>query len=244
MSGSLQLQGSLIVKGNCDCGSGSGSGDTLVKSLGDGCAKSYTTVLATAKPIQIQTAGLVGSHWDDLDILSDLAAIEFLFVRTSAPMRIRIGADEPLLAGTGATFPTGFAGGETLLLSFVDPENGTTAVTTTFDAADQTAAACAARINAACALAGLATPRATVASSGQLEVRGLGTGVDASVAVTGGTGASVLGFAGTPSAQGAGSDVDVQGLFINEFPRSVSPARVQVSGVGSISVVAGGRETV
>jgi hypothetical protein len=240
VSGQLEIRGSLMVRGSADCLSGAGA-DTLVKALGEGCPKSYNTIIATAKPIQVLTAGAVGAAWDEMDILDDLAAIEFLMVRTQSPFRLRIGADEAVLVGTGGTFPTSFAGGETLDLSFVTPGSATVAVSVAFLAGDQTAAQCAARINAACALAGLATPRATVRSDGQLEVRGLGTGEDATVTVTGGTGAGTLGLSG--SASGAGADVDVQGLFINEFPRSASPARLQVSGQGSITIVAGGRET-
>ena len=41
---------------------------------------------------------------------------------------------------------------------------------------------------------------------------------------------------------GAGADVPVQGDVLIEFPRDTdSPARIQVSGQGTISVLAGGR---
>jgi hypothetical protein len=232
MAGQLELTGTIQISGDdCSC---AGAGDSLVKAIGPDCSTGYQSVVATAKPLSVSTASGV---FVDLDLLDVLTSIEFLFLRSTAAITLRVGAGPAVLTGSGGTFPTSFAGGETLDLTI----DGVS-FTATFDAADQTAAQAAARINAAAALAGLATPRASVLSSGQLQIDSVLTGAEGGAAVTGGTGAATLGFAGTPSAVGTGADVPVQGTFLCEFPRTDdAPSRVQVSGVASVSVVAGGR---
>lgn len=237
MPASLNLAGSLEVGGDCAAAC-SGAGDRTIRRLALRCCPAlYQSVVDTPVPLQIITPGLPGAAFVDLDVLDSLAAIEFLYARTNSKFCLRIGAAEAVLTGVGATFPTGFLGGETLLLTI-----DAVPVTVTFLVGDQTAAACVARINADCALAGLPTPRATVTTSGQIAIRGTQTGTSAVVSVTGGTGAVALGFPGTPSANGAGADVFVYGTLLQEFPSFPdAPTRIQVSGQGSISVVAAGR---
>lgn len=234
MAGQLELTGTITVDGDdCSC---AGAGDSLVKSIGPDCSTGYQTVVATAKPVSIATTGILGAEFVDLDLLDTLTRIEFLFLRSSAEIIARIGAVAAVMNGTGGVFPSSYSGGETLLLTI-----DTVSFTVTFLVGDQTAAQCAARINAAAALAGLATPRAVVASSGQIDISGVLTGAAGGVAVTGGTGAAAIGFT-VSSEVGGGADVHIQGTFINEFPRSSNaPSRVQVSGVATVSVVAGGR---
>lgn len=233
MAASLELSGTILVGGDdCSC---AGSGDQTVKSLGGGCPVGYSAIVTTAKPITIATPGAPGAVFVDLPLLETLTAIEFLFVRSSAEVVVRIDAAPAEVVGVGGTFPTGFSGGETLTL-----EIDGVAVSVAFLVGDQTAADVVARINAAAALAGLATPRARV-EGGQVAIDGVLTGSDAEIEVTGGTGAATLGLAGL-SGRGAGADVRVLGTLLSEFPRTAAaPARVQVSGTGTLTIVAGGR---
>jgi hypothetical protein len=239
--GEVAINGSIVVTDACSnaCSSGVG-GDTITKSLGDpcGCSDHFQSVVSTGQALVIQTTGLPGAEFVDLDILSDLIRIEFLYLRSASELVIRIGAAPAIVLGVGGTFPTTFAGGETLLLNI----DGT-AFTVTFLAADQSAAQVAARINAEAALAGLATPRATVATSGQLQIDSVLTGAEGSVEVVGGTGAATLGFV-VGTTLGSGSDLPLLGEALWDFPRNTNaPARIQVSGQSTLSVLAGGRTT-
>lgn len=234
MAGTLALSGHIVIGGDdCSC---DGSADNLVKAIGDGCDESYQTCVDTPKPIQIATLAGV---FIDLPILQTLTRIEFLFLRSASEITIRIGAAPATLVGVGATFPTGFVGAETLELAI----DGAASVTTTFLVGDQTAQQVADRVNSALALAGIATPRMTVnLTTGQLEVTGILTGSSqGSVEVVVGGAEATLGLA-VGTVVGAGADVTSNGVFLNEFPRNTNaPARVQVSGTSSISLVAGGR---
>lgn len=239
---SIQIKGTLEIGGGV-CVSACSSGDRSTYSLALRCAtgQQYQSAVATAEPIRIATPGVAGAAFVDLALLQQLLAIELLYVRSDQPIVMRIAADEPSITGSGGVFPTLFAGGETLLLD-VDGSP----LTVTFLVGDQTAAQCVARINAAFALAGYPTPRASVTTSGQIQIDGIGTGAASTLEVTGGTGAAQLGLSGL-SAIGAGADVPVWGTYLTEFGVSGSipavPARIQFSGVANITVVAAGRTT-
>lgn len=241
--GSLTLKGSLEV-GDFACAIGcppSALTDrhVLTLSLKDCLKKFFVSIVETPVPIQIATVGAVGAAFDDLSLLDEIGTIELLFLRTSAPVVARIGAGPAILVGTGGTFPTGFSGGETFTLTI----DGT-AISVTFTAGASTAQDVANEINAAAALAGVATPRATVAASGQLSINSILTGTQGTVVVTGGTGAGTIGYAGTPSAVGTGEDVPVDGIFLVEFGREgatpAPPQRVQLSGQANVTVLAAG----
>lgn len=249
-SGSVNLTGQLQVSSNAcgnmvsACGGTAGAQSRLPLALGgasiggcgcNGSGKIYEKVIPPTQ-VEVLTQGSVGQNFVDIDILSDFSAIEFLYIETSNTVVIRLSASPAKVTGTGGTFPTGFVGAETLTFT-VDG----TAVSVAFTSGDQTAAQVAARINAACALLGLATPRAAVETSGQLSIDGVLTGAQGSVAITGGTGATTLGFAGTPSALGGGEDVRVSGLFLVEPDRNLLLSRVQVSGQANLLIVAAGQ---
>lgn len=239
---SIALRGTLEIGGGV-CVSSCSSGDRSTYSLALRCAtgQQYQSAVATAEPIRISTPGAAGASFVDLPLLEQLLAVEMLYVRSDQPIVMRIAADEPIIVGSGGVFPTLFAGGETLVLD-VDGSP----LTVTFLAGDQTAAQCVARINSAFALAGYPTPRASVLTSGQIQIEGIGTGAQSSLEVTAGTGAAQLGLVGA-SAIGEGADVPVWGTFLCEFGVSGSqpavPARIQFSGVANITVVAAGRTT-
>lgn len=243
MTDTISLKGVLEVGGG-SCVSSCGGADRSTKSITLRCAtgQQFQSAVETAEPIRISTPGAVGAVFTELSLLGDLTAIELLYVKSDQPIMLRIGAARPELTGSGGVFPTGFVGGETLALDF----NGA-AVLVTFQAGDQSASQVAARINSECALAGLSTPRASVATSGQIAISGLGTGASSTLSVTGGTAAAALGFAALPVANGAGADVPVWGTFIAEFGVAGSlpapPAKVQLSGNANVTVVAAGRTT-
>lgn len=235
MSNTLSVRGTLEVGGdscNTSCGGGS---DRLIKTIELSCSPTYfQTIVTTPSSIQVQTQGAVGAQFVDIDVLGDLVGIEFFYAVTSTPMMLRIGAAPARLLGVAGVFPTLFAGGETLNL-LID----TVPVAVVFDVIDQTAAQCAARINAACAFAGLPTPLCSVVG-GQIQIAGVLTGPQGTVVVSSGTGAATLGLSG--SAVGAGADVPLYGPFLAKFGVYPNvPARIQVSGAGGLSIVAAGR---
>lgn len=246
----VSLSGQLLVGSNScgnlvtSCGTTAGVQSRLPLGLGGvsiggcGCSGSGKVYEKVIPPTQIEvlTAGLIGQAFVDVDVLGDFSAIEFLYMESSSALIVRIGAAAATLTGTGGVFPTGFAGGETLTLTI----DGT-AVSVAFLSGDQTAAQVVARINAACAMASLATPRATVATSGQITISGILTGPQGTVEITGGTGASDIGFGGTPSAEGSGEDVRFSGLFLVEPDRNAAPYRIQLSGQANVLIVAAGR---
>lgn len=236
MSAQITLRGTLEVGGD-SCVSACATGDRTTKQLALRCAtRVYQSAVETPEPLQIQTAGAIGDEFIDVDALDQFIAIELLFARSESPMILRIGAGPAQLDGAGAAFGT-VLNGETLLLVI----DGVAVNVVFVVPGDTTAAAIAARINAAAALAGLATPRAEVLSSGQLRISGILTGPEGTAEETGGTAAAKVGYAGTPSAVGTGSDVRFYGTFFTEFDPQAAPARVQVSGTGRLTLLAAGR---
>ena len=230
----VQLTGQICV-GGAVCPDPCAAPSSKLQGLALSCSQvAFQAVVSTDVPMSVATAGAVGAAWDDLPLIDALATVELLYVRTSAAMRLRIGAAAAVLASTGATLP--LAGGETLI-TVVD---GQAPVTTTFTAAT-TAQQVANEINAAAALLGQAAI-ASVNAAGAVVLTGALTGAQGSGEVAGGSGQAALGFAaGTnDSAAGAGEDVDVQGLFLSEFGRNAAPTRVQISGVGNVEVFAAG----
>ena len=238
--GQLLLRGSLDVGtdcGGCGVGCGGGGSDRTVRALGLRCPGSayYQSVVATAAPLRIQTAGAPGAQFVVLDLLAEFVGVEFLYLKSDAPIVLRLDGAPATVLGVGGIFPTLFVGGETLNVTI----DGVV-VATVFAASDQSAAQVAARINAAAALAALPTPRVSVVG-GQLSIAGVLTGDAGSVDVTGGSAAVALGLSGL-SAVGQGQDVPVYGTFLAEFPSYPgSISRVQVSGQANLSIVAAGR---
>jgi hypothetical protein len=230
----VTMQGAITIPGGgCGC-SGSGTPSTKVQGLGFACsATTYPAVQSTDCPSQITTSGAVGDNWRELPATEGLSSIYLLMARGSSPFRLRIGADAAKLTGAGGTFPTSFAGGE--LFGFT--ADGT-AVPVTFTSGAQTALQVAAEINQAAIGAGLDWLPASVLSSGQLQLSGKATGGQGSLVVT--TTNATIGFPSASTVAGAGSDLDSQGLFLNQFDQSNAPSRVQVSGNTQIEVFAAG----
>ena len=235
MSGNLTLSGALRVGGDCVTACG-GASDQVVYQLALQCASSqYQSVVDVPVPLSI--VGTIGTDYVDLDVLNDLIAIEFLYLKSSGDIIARIGAGPATLTGVGGTFATILVG-ETLNITI----DGTP-IAVVFTGTDITAALCVARINAACALAGLATPRAVVvASTGQIQITGLATGPQGTLAITSGTATVKLGFTNGQTAVGTGADVRFAGTLMIELSRYPNaPTRVQLSGTAQVKVLAAGR---
>ncbi len=231
----VKLTGQICVGGTV-CPDPCAAPSSKLQGLSLSCASvSFGCVVSTDVPCQVTTAGAVGAAFVDLPVTDSLDAIELLYVRSNALMRLRIGAAPASLPSTGLALP--LSGGETLIVAV----DGQAAVTTTFTAAT-TAQAVANEINAAAALLGQAPP-ASINTAGALVLSGVLTGAEGTVRVTGGTGQAALGFASgvNDSADGAGSDIDFNGIFLAEFGKSGSaPTRVQISGSGTVEVFAAG----
>lgn len=237
MGKTITLQGSLDIGGD-PCGGCGPGGDRTLRGLSlRGCSSAFFQgAESTDIDIQITTPGLIGQNWTALPMTADFIGVEFLKVTSNQPVRLRIGAAPAIVAPTAGVYPTSFSGGETLVFTL----DGVS-VSVAFLIGDQSAAQVAARINAECALAGLATPVASVSTGGQLVLTGKLTGLQGSIVIVSGSALTRLGLA-AGTTFGSGQDVDVYGTFMNEFPPyPIAPARIQISGVASISVVAAGR---
>lgn len=246
MSKLVEVNGTLTVQADTAV---SGQGvDTKQLSLGPGgssTGKRYYQAVISSQ-IDLATSGAVGAAFEALDAVQDLTRVELLQLRSSAEVMLRLYALPATALATAGSFPTGFSGGETLVCTI----DGV-AVTTTFDAADQTAAQCAARINAAMALAGIATPRCTVVA-GQLYLTGVSTKVESGgvgqLSFTTTPGSTQLGFASAKNptiTDAQGQDVSVNGLAILEFPTTGSNllTAIEVSGQATLEVLAAGRSS-
>lgn len=239
----LILNGYLQASGD-GCGCSAAGQDSATMRLGLRCSPAYyQSAINTPVPLQISTPGAPGDNFQQLDALDGFVGIEFLAVRTNAPMVLCIDAGPAELTSDPITIPTGFVGGETLVFG-VDL---LTVVTVVFDAADQTLAQVVARINAACALAGLPTPRCQAVGTTQFKLIGIACGFDPTVP----SAASITIISAPPQlpftttqAFAQGTHVEVNGLFLAEFPAYPNaPKRVEVSGQGSLTLMAAGRTT-
>lgn len=242
----LILNGYLQANGDgCGCASPAGQ-DSATRRLGLRCSPAwYQTIIETPVPIRVNTVGVPGANFVDLDVLANLIGIEFLQVRTDGgPMVLCIDAGAAELTSGAIPIPTGFVGGEQL--NFI--VDAATNVLVTFDAADQTLADVVNRVNAACALAGLPTPRCEAVGANQIKLIGIACGFDPGAPYL----ASIVVIPTLPvsvpfpvvQAYAVGSHLTVQGNLLVEFPPYPdAPKRVEVSGQGTISVLAAGRSS-
>lgn len=241
MSKSVSVRGS-ITAGSGPCCNGVGVGQCveqleLLGSCGDeGVA--YTDVI-TLSPT-IATAGLIGDNWVTLN-LDELSEIEFIKVKSSARVRLRIDARPSTTQAVGGVYPTGFVGGE-IVMWYLD---ALAPITVTFTSGDQSVKQVAARFNAAAALAGAPTPRVTVVG-GQLFFTGVNASPNLATArnafVMSGLVATALGLNAPVLVQGKGGDVEICGLALLQFPRSPNaPVRIDASGTATLEIIAAGR---
>lgn len=239
----LVLNGYLQASGDgCGCSAPSGQ-DVATRKLGLRCSPAYyQSIIETPVPIRVSTAGLPGAEFVEVDALAGFVGIEFLQVRSDGgPMVLCIDAGPAELTSGAMTLPTGFVGGETMTVAI----DGGTPVVVTFQAGDQSLAQVVARINAAFALAGLPTPRCVAVGTTQIKLLGIRCGIDpaapANASVVVSATPAAIPFP-TTSAYATGAHIPIQGLFVAEFPPYPNaPKRVEVSGQGTLSILAAGR---
>lgn len=148
--------------------------------------------LDTIDKAESRTIELEASEANVLVDKGDIETIRFLLIEADGDLDFYLGGTAPTTAqrtAAGGTYPTTYAGGETL-----DLEIDGVAFTVTFDVIDQLLADVIKRINAASAFNGLDGLIASV-STGQLRLTSLATGSGSQVKVVGGTGRATLGLA-------------------------------------------------
>ena len=199
----------------------------------------YGAILSTDCPFAINAP-----EFTELPLLGQLGTVEFLYVRSNAPLTWRFNGTVPtLVGGENGNVPTVYP------VTFVAPVElaveitGVGSLNVQIPAGSYTAAQLANVIDSEFALAGFVDRPAFVASgSGQLGLRGFSTGRETVVAVVGGSAQVPLGFAPpNDQAVGGGNDVVINGLGMFEFGRDNPLSRVQVRGTASqVMVLAAG----
>jgi len=237
---SISLNGFLSVGGSgCGgCGGGGTNGDGCVEQLDARCGLSFES--AVRGSMTVRTEGMPGDVFVPVAFVENLIGIEFLYAKTSGPMVLCLGS-EPAKLVSDPFSTTGFTGGEAMLIDFQGTD-----VTINFEAGDQDLNAVVNRINAAFALLGIATPRAS-AEGGRLVITGTACSVDPNDLE-----ASTLVAAAYPApinfanqfAVPVGSEIQVNGTLLVELPSyPAGPTSLQVSGQGSIEIIAAGRSS-
>ncbi len=227
----LTLDGHLSVGGD-GCGCDSSGVSNTVRGLSLSCdSSSFQAIKSTDCAVQVATLGSVGQNWSELPIL--LTLYQLLSLKSSAPVRLRIGAAPAQIAGAAGVFPATTI--NTLhLIATIDG----VVVDTTFVGGSLSALQVAAQINQAAIAAGLSFLPASVAASGQLLLSGQRTGIDGALAITTGQAAIGLPTAATP-VKGAGVDLDVRGSFLVQFA-DPGQGRIQISGNAKVEILAAG----
>ena len=230
-AGTLTLQGSIVVGGGACDAACPGGVSTKVVPLSFPCGtQSFGAIQSTDQFVSFSSLDFV-----DVNILEGFSDILFLLIQaTGGTIDARLYAALAVVP-TAGTFPTGFSGGETLLLSI----DGGVTVTSTFDVADQSNAQVANRINAAYAIAGLPGPAVVNATSGQVDISSIKTGADGSVNIVSGTALAALGLSAGVTA-GTGSETSIASLFLQDFPVSNAPSRIQLKGTAQINIMVAG----
>jgi hypothetical protein len=122
--------------------------------------------------------------------MGDVAQARLIYIESNLEIEVTFGgalATGAIVDGSGGTYPTGFAGGETLNLVV---DNGGL-VSCSFDAADQSLAQVINRINSCLALNGQAPVASD--SGGELRLASTTTGTGSEIDIQSGTGLAILG---------------------------------------------------
>lgn len=129
--------------------------------------------------------------------LGDVQEVRLVYIEADGEIDVSFGAGAAtgaVVTGVGGTFPTGFAGGETLPVEI----DNLGLVTTIFTAAASTAQDVANEINAAFALAGILSGGVPVApatvSGGELRLTSPSTGPGSEIDIQAGTALATLGL--------------------------------------------------
>ena len=195
------------VRTNVDLALEIGRENNLSKLVFDG---SLQQLLDTLEHVESGTITLEASETNFSVPFGDVAAARIVYFEATGPVRITPGgtsAAQAIVTGVGGSYPTGFAGGEELVLEITG-----TAVTVAFAAGDQSLAAVINRINAAAAIAGIAgaggVPTTIARTNGGAQLRLLSptSGLAASVVISADSDASVLTALGLTAATTNGTD--------------------------------------
>jgi hypothetical protein len=230
MNCQLVLDGHISVGGDgCGCSDSSGVSNT-VRGLSLECSSSsFEAIKSTDCAVQIATLGALGQNWAELPIT--LSMYKLLSLKSSAAIKLRIGAAPARAAGSGITYPA-----TTLNTVTWDLVIDGTAFTVTFAGVSLTAAQVAAQVNARAITVGLSFLPASVDSNGQLVLTGLATGTQGSLVAAA---LAAVGFPDPVDVAGSGADLDVWGAFLVQFGQT-GPSRIQVSGSAKIEILAAG----
>ncbi len=229
MSAQLTLKG-YLYPGDGGCSSCSRSSATAAAPFElafRNCAERYAVVRSGDAQVQTSPA-----EFQPLPVADSFEAIELLALRTSGPVKVRLGG-QPARVTTSSVFPlVALAGAE---LDFgVDG----IPVGVVFETGDDTPVEVARRINAAAALVGVPFQPAYVAS-GQVVIEGQKTGSLGTLTDFHGAAAALLGLM-VPDQVGEGAELAVDGLVLLQFQRTQGVQRIEVCGSASVSVLAAG----
>lgn len=153
--------------------------------------ETLTSLLDTLDHATVHEATLAAGESNYIVPFGDVAQSQLVYVLANGGVRITPGggvATSAIVTGVGGTYPTGFVGGETLVLNIDEIGD----FTVTFDAADQSLAQVIARINAAAVVVPIVDgggDPVTIArdSSSQLQLFSSTTGISSSVEVVSGS---------------------------------------------------------
>lgn len=230
MSQQMQVKGFILPSVGCGDGcAGASPGQCPWELQFRNCLEVFQQVRQADFPVVT-----VPNEYVDLFSTGTFTQVEFLAVKTSGPLTLRLNGD-PAKVSTTNLWPTVDLTGQTLLF-VVDG----VAVSVLFGAGDDTQAEVIARINAAAVFAGATWLPASLVSS-QVQISGKKTGAQGTLSAFTGTAAADLGLDVVAARVGTGADVPVDGLWLTQFGRSpYGVRRVEVSGVGTLSVLAAG----
>ena len=186
--------------------------------------RSFTALLDTLDHATAQKLTIAASTTNLSIEFGDVAQARLLYIESDLELEISLGGSAATAAsvtGAGGTFPTSFAGGETLLLEI----DGGGLITCAFEVGDQSLQQVVNRINACAALNGQAN--VAFVQAGELRLTSPTTGTGSEVDVQGGTGAATLGLT-VAVTNGVNSNPGTSNLLIQ---RPVSPSASSASGV-------------
>jgi hypothetical protein len=186
--------------------------------------RSFTELLDTLDHATSQKLTIAASTTNLPIDFGDVTQARLIYIESDTELEISLGggaATSASVTGSGGTFPTSFAGGETLLLEI----DGGGLITCTFESTDQSLQQVANRINACAALNGQVN--VAFLSGGELQLTSPTTGTGSEVDIQGGTSAATLGLS-VAVTNGVNSNPGTSNLLVQ---RPVSPTASSAAGV-------------
>ncbi len=186
--------------------------------------RSFTELLDTLAHATSQQLTLAGSTTNLFIDMGDVSQARLIYIESDLEIEVSFGggaATAATVLGAGGTFPTSFAGGETLLFEV----DGGGLITCTFEVGDQSNQQVVNRINACLALNG--QPCGASLDGGEIRLTSPTTGAASEVDIQGGTGIGVLGLS-VVVASGANTSPGTSNLLVQ---RPADPSGSSASGV-------------